>query len=240
MTTQNQTASKVYAKETAAAEAILKGIASGLVSITAETKKLAAIAVSIRGSIERSVTSKKTAKAVKVPDWTGYSPEYREWYRDTLVPLIDKIIPEDFRGTIKSRLQNQVQELAHKTATPAQKQHLGMKAQSKATTQAEKRQTAQNASNASPARDSEEAFSPDDLVKFTKTAKVEEVCQHLAAMSEALAARVRANGFEVSKAEAGRSEKLVGQALSHLMTGRATLSSIAHPSGVRVEETAAA
>lgn len=223
---------------TAKADAELQKIGTTVVSITAGVASLAGIVVGVRKMIERSITSKKTGKAVTVPDWDGRSPEYRDWYRDILTPLIDKRIPEDFRGTIRTRLQNQVQEQAHKAATPAQKAHLGMAPKSKATTQQEKRQAAKTGANASSApRDTDEAFSVDSLVAFAKEGPAEEVAQTIAAMCEAFAGRVRKSDFDMPKAGAKRSSDFLKQSLSHLMTTRAGLDTL---SGVGTKEKVAA
>lgn len=227
------TVAEMFAEQTAAADSELEKIGKTVISITEGVRSLAKIVVGVRSSISRRVTSKKTQKTVTVPDWDGRSPEYREWYRDILTPLIESRIPEDFRGTIRTRLQNQVQEQAHKAATPAQKAHLGMAAKSKATNQAEKNASNKKAADAKQDRPSEEVFSTDALVARSKDAKVKDVAQDIAAMANTLATRVRANGFEVSKAEAKDAEKLLGQSMQRLMEARATLSSIANPSGVK-------
>lgn len=217
-------------KETSACRAILDTVGKSVTSITRATQDLAIHVVNVRESIVRSVKSKKTGKVVSLPDWGGRSPEYQEWYKNILVPMIEEVIPQDFRGTIRTRLQNQVQEQAHKRATPAAKAHLGMAAKSKAQTQADKREAAAKAANstsptANSERDTDEAFTVDSLIEAVKSAQVLESCQNLAAMSDTLARKIATpNGLDGMTASQRRNaDTLVKQAINHLLTARAAL-----------------
>lgn len=217
------TVSTMLANATKEAEAIIKDIGAGVVSITARVKDLAVVVVATRGNIERSVTSKKTGKAVTVKDWDGRSPEYREWFKDTLIPLIEEHIPQEFRGTVRSRLQNQVQEQVHKTAPAAQKAHLGMSSQSKATTQEAKRAAAKTAP--APARESQEVMPSDGIVASINQSSLVDACEMFAAAAAALATRTGKDGWSqgMSKGERKRCADLLRQALAHGMTARGTL-----------------
>lgn len=227
---ENQNVSAMLAAETKNAEAIIKDIGAGVVSITARVKDLAEVVVNVRAHIPRSITSKKTQKAVTVMDWDGRSPEYKEWYREVLQKMIEEHIPTEFRGTVRTRLQNQVQERMHKVAPASQKAHLGLSAQSKATTQEAKRQAAKTAPKPSE-RESQEVLPGDDIVATFESIPLPDACQYLAAIASALAKRTGSAGWSdgLSRADLARCEKLLKQSFQSLMTTRGTVTTAAAP-----------
>lgn len=217
------------------ADSILTHLGSTVTSITADVQKLAVVVVEVRESISRSITSKRTAKAVTVPDWDGRSPEYREWFNDTLLPLIEQRIPAEYLGTIRTRLQNQVQEEWKRKATPAQLAHLGLSKVSKAKTAAAKT----TAAKVGTERPSDESFTTDGLVAHVKDTPIADAAQSIAAMCETLSKRVTANKGEMTKAQRDKTATLLGQALQYLMSARSNLMPATTPAKTKQEKVAA-
>jgi len=213
----------LYADETSKIREHLSAVAQSVVSITDAVKSIAGVICDVRGSIEREMTSAKSGKLVTVPDWTGRTDRYRTWFRDTFQPLVEELIPADFQATIRSRVQNQVQEEAHRRATPTQKAHLGMSARSKAQNQETKR--AQQKTAAADGRQSDEEFSTDALVARVKDSdSFRDVAQDIAAMARAY--RQKTANVDMSKGDRDATDKLLRQALSDLMQARVNIGAV--------------
>lgn len=177
--------------------------------------------VTLRAGTTRKVLSKKTSKTVEVFDWDGRSPEYREWKKDVLDPMIEELIPVEFRGTIKTKLQNRVQAEVKKTATVAQLDHLGIQKVSKTQKQTQKRNDQQQ-------RASESAFDVDSLTAYIGASEIGEnkhtladAAMETAAICEALKFRVTSEFEDQSPADRKATAKLIRQGMDHLMAAGA-------------------
>lgn len=207
-----------FAAQTKAVALLLVNVGTMLVSVTDGAKAIAAEVVAVRMSIEREVTSKKTGKTVTVPDLDGRSPAYREWYKDVFGALIEEHIPETYRGTIRTSVQNHVQALVKTESTPAQRAHLGIAATNKSEKQFAKRTAAKAQTTTDRATD--ERFDVDSLTDYVKdeTTSIVDAAQSIAAMSETLARRTLATVETMSKSDRKNAEKLISQAMQHLLT----------------------
>lgn len=131
---------------------ILASIGATLVDITERTKELAGVVMAVRLGITRETRSKKTDKVVVVRDLDGRSGQYRQWYKDSFMPLVEEHIPESYKRGVLQAMQNHVQVLQKSEGKPSELEHLGLKATTKEDARREKKEN-ERASEAAPLGD---------------------------------------------------------------------------------------
>lgn len=217
-----------YAKLYAEADAETRTILSDVPNIQdlkrSVEERLATVIARMRKTITKETTSKSTGKTVTVPVWDGRSPAYREWYKDHFLPILEEMVTDSrLRSLIRSNVQNLVQAMVKKEATPAEKRHLGLTAAAKGNGKGNGSGKGTGKSNDADASNGSDIRTVVDYPMVQDAASVDVLLAMIVDLVKHTEARATERAEKIAKGEKERSLTLSKAAMDGLLRIRTTV-----------------